>query len=280
MTPDGHLDEELSALLDGALSAPELDPVQAHLASCGSCRSELEAERSVRDLVRGLPPIEPPFGFYERLLRDGPTALKPAAERTTARPKRRIKFGVANLVATAAVWLVILGVANVHSGHGSVTPSVNDYVTAHASVLPGIGFRHAPAGEQAAKSYNVPDRLAGSYQLVGVLTDGDSPQLVYSDGSRTLSMFLRPGQLDVSALPSSAQAVSVNGAPAWDVPTDGGDVVFVQRPGMVVVIVGPAPGQAASDVANGPEPSTGSPSLSDRIEAAGKGLLETFGLRG
>jgi anti-sigma factor RsiW len=286
MTPDEHLDEELSAYLDGGLTTNELTSVQAHLDGCASCRDELEAERRVRNIVRGLPPVEPPFGFYERLLRSGlgelsaPTATVGGEP---GKPKRRFKFGLANLVATAAVWLLILALANVNSGHGTVSPSVSNYVTAHASLVPGFGRASGGVSSDAqheAQTHNVPDRLAGEYDLVGVQDEGGTPQLVYSNGDTTLSMFLRPGELDVSALPDGAEQVSVNGAPAWSVPTAEGVVVFVQRPGIVVVIVGQVPTDAASEVASGPTPRAGSPSIGDRLESAGRALLQSFGLRG
>jgi anti-sigma factor RsiW len=62
-----HLDEVLSAYLDGELSRDDRLDVDAHLQVCPECRSDLEAERDVRQLLRELPPVDPHFGFYERL---------------------------------------------------------------------------------------------------------------------------------------------------------------------------------------------------------------------
>jgi hypothetical protein len=176
--------------------------------------------------------------------------------------------------------LLVLSVANVHSAAGSVKPSVAHYVSAHASAPSRFPLAAAGANESVARSYNVPDHLAGSYQLVGEQDDDGRKQLVYSDGSQIFSMFLQAGRLDVRALPVDAQPVQMDGVPAWLVPTADGDVVFVQRARVVVVIVGMAPPAATSEVANAPAPSTGSLSMLDRVEAAGRGLLETFGLQG
>ena len=278
----------LSAYLDGELAPGELASVQAHLDDCAGCRAEFEAEREVRDIVRGLPPVDPPFGFYERLLRSGlddtGTAAAPFAT-AAGKPKRRFKFGLANLVATAAVWLLILGLANVNSGHGAVSPSVNNYVTAHASLVPGFGRDGGGVSADAAheaQSHNVPDRLAGTYELVGVQDEGGTPQLVYSNGDMTLSMFLRPGELDASDLPASAEQVLVNGAPAWSVPTAGGDVVFVQRPGIVVVIVGQVPTDATSQVATQRADAAGRDRRRSGIGSSRRGgrCSQAFGLRG
>jgi hypothetical protein len=272
--PGDHLDDAISALLDGELTADEAAAAAAHLEACGPCRADLEAEREVRDAIRALAPVDAPFGFYERVLRNGPGG--------EAQPKRRFRFGMANLVATAAAWVLILGVGSLRStGGGSVNPSVGDFVSAHASVVPGLGGGGGVKQGDESRTYNVPDQLAGRYHFVGVREDSGSPQLVYTDGTRTLSMFLRPGHLNVDALPDNTKSVLVNGSPAWDVPTPEGDVVFVQRPGVVVVLVGPAPDEVASDVASGPSPNAEGPeSVLDHVEAAGRGLLEGFGFRG
>ncbi len=275
-----HLDAVVSAYLDDELTSTERLAVEAHLADCAECRSDLDAEREVRLLLRNLPAVEPPFGFYERTLRDGP-----ASGETPVR-KRRIRFGLANIAATAAAWLLILGVANLNGGGGSVDPTTSGYVSAHASLVPGLGrasdASESPAAKAKAKAdYDVPDRLAGTYELTEVRDDGGYPQLVYSDGQRSVSMFLRAGTLNQDALPTDATMVRVNGLLAWEVPTSSGAVVFLQRPGVVVIIVGAQPDQVASDVAgtDGPHANENE-SVLDHLTNAGAGLLETFGLHG
>jgi Putative zinc-finger len=266
-----HLDDILSAYLDDELATDERDDVETHLQGCPECRSDVEAEREVRQLLRDLPPVDPPFGFYERMLRDGPEAAPAPAKR------RRFRFGLANIAATAAAWLLILGVANVHN-KGSVDPAPQGYVQA-ASVLPTFGPSSRQESQATAKSHDVPDRLAGTYELEGTREVNGTLQFVFGDGERTLSVFLVPGVLDETALPADTTPTVVNGAPAYEVPTQQGDVVFVQQPGVVVVIVGPAPGAATSDVAGSNGPHEGD-SLADRVTGAASGLLDTFGLRG
>lgn len=63
-----HLADALSAFLDGELTADEERSVAAHLAACSKCALDLEALRQARDLLRALPPVEPPPGFPESLL--------------------------------------------------------------------------------------------------------------------------------------------------------------------------------------------------------------------
>jgi hypothetical protein len=268
-----HLDDVLSAYLDDELTADERDDVERHLYECPECRSDVDAEREVRQLLRDLPPVDPPFGFYERLLRDGPEAAPAPPKR------RRFRFGLANIAATAAAWLLILGLANLHK-NGTVDPAPEGYVTAHASVLPSFGGSSHQPPQEAAKSHDVPDHLAHTYEFQGVIEENGLQQYVYSDGTNTLSMFLQPGELNEDALPADATPVVVNGVAAWWVPTDAGNVVFVQQPGVVVVLVGPALDAAASDVAGSNGPRESDESLVERITGAGEGLLDTFGLRG
>jgi anti-sigma factor RsiW len=49
-----HLNEQLSALVDGELNGTELDRVNGHLASCEQCRSEAAALRLLKRELRGL----------------------------------------------------------------------------------------------------------------------------------------------------------------------------------------------------------------------------------
>jgi anti-sigma factor RsiW len=68
MSGQGHLGDLLSAFLDGELDTPERSSASAHLDVCTYCSDELAAVAEARRLMRSLPPVEPPFGFYLRLL--------------------------------------------------------------------------------------------------------------------------------------------------------------------------------------------------------------------
>jgi anti-sigma factor RsiW len=64
----GHPTDRLSAYLDGELSAGDAAAVEEHLRTCPACRAELDALSRVRQLLRHLPPPEPPSGLVELLL--------------------------------------------------------------------------------------------------------------------------------------------------------------------------------------------------------------------
>ena len=87
----------LSAYLDGELTPDRAGRRGSAPGRLRRVPSDLEAEAEVRRLVRDLPAVDPPFGFYERILRDGPGA--------GARPrrKRRLRFGLANIAGAVAV---------------------------------------------------------------------------------------------------------------------------------------------------------------------------------
>ncbi|HEX9258709.1 MAG TPA: zf-HC2 domain-containing protein [Acidimicrobiales bacterium] len=266
--PGNHPDDLLSALVDGELTADDAAAVEAHVGSCESCRADVEAVRSVRDLVRGLAAVDAPFGFYERVLRNGPAPSR--------RPSRRSRFGVGNVAAAAAAWLVVIGVGSMGTGTAVASASVAELVSVHDRTASRPLSSPSPEARQAL---GVPSSLAGTYELVAIL-DGEQTQAVYSDGERTVSVFVVPGRLDGDAVRGARTAV-VNGLPAWDLSTAATEVVLLQRPGVVVVVVGSAwPEALVPEVAAAQPHVADDPSISDNLSRACRELLRTFGLRG
>ena len=134
----GHLDDLLSGLLDGELGPAEEAAAAAHLAACPGCTAELEAIGAVRATVRALPAVDPPFGFYERMLR-------PSAAAPWWRDRRRAV--AAALVGSAAVSVGFLGVSS--PTPQPVSPSVASLIEAHAtsaSVTGDVLSTLTPAG--------------------------------------------------------------------------------------------------------------------------------------
>jgi anti-sigma factor RsiW len=133
LAPVEHPGDSLSALLDGELSPADEAAVQAHLVACPTCRHEMEAVRVARLWVRALPPVEPPFGLYQRMLEP-------------YRPGRR-RVAMAFLGAAAAVAAVIVSVAPARQP--AVDPSVATLIEAHATSASTEGdplTNLAPAG--------------------------------------------------------------------------------------------------------------------------------------
>jgi anti-sigma factor RsiW len=137
-----HLGEALSAMLDGELPRPAEEAARAHLAGCPACGEELLAVGQARTWVRSLPPVDPPFGFYGRMLLDRPQAVLAA----TPRANLRRRAGLAALGAAAAA-VTVLGVGS--PSPRPVNPAVPRLVEAHAtsaSVGADLLSKLAPAG--------------------------------------------------------------------------------------------------------------------------------------
>jgi len=111
-----HPGDLLSALLDGELTPAEEAGVRAHTSACEQCQRELRLIGEGRTLVRDLPAVDPPFGFYERMLR----------------PRHRwARVGVAALVAGAAASVGLMAVATPREA--PVSPHVAQLVDAHTA---------------------------------------------------------------------------------------------------------------------------------------------------
>ena len=138
-----HLGDVLSALLDGELPLPQEEAARAHLAACPRCAEELAAVQQARTWLRGLPPVDAPFGFYERILLAHPARVAAFAP---VRPSLRPGAGMAALGAAAPA-VAVLGVGS--PSPRPVSPAVPRLVEAHAtsaSVGADLLSKLAPVG--------------------------------------------------------------------------------------------------------------------------------------
>jgi anti-sigma factor RsiW len=110
----GHLGDVLSALLDGELADAALVAAETHLEGCAECTHELRLASEARELIRGLPPVEPPATFYPALLAG-----------------RRRRLAVAALASAAVAGLTFVGLRAPQES--PVTPPVNQLVLDHAA---------------------------------------------------------------------------------------------------------------------------------------------------
>jgi len=118
--PKTHLDEELSAFLDGELSTQEMPVVSTHLESCGECRMVLADLDRSRIAIRALPGVE------------SPVFLDVHRETTTA-ARRRIPAIVALATGVAAV-VIAFTVGPFATGGEQPTISIADLNARHAAV--------------------------------------------------------------------------------------------------------------------------------------------------
>ncbi len=68
----GHLEESLSAFLDGELDEAAQRAAYHHLAVCLLCQGQLDSVQRVRTALRGAPPVEPPGGFIDAVVEHRP----------------------------------------------------------------------------------------------------------------------------------------------------------------------------------------------------------------
>jgi predicted anti-sigma-YlaC factor YlaD len=116
MSTHPHAGDLLSALLDGELTPDEERSVRAHLDQCAECRAELQLISGARTLVRDLPAVDPPFGYFER---------------TVHQRSRFARAGVAALVGAAAASVAVMATVAPREPH--VSPHVARLVDAHTA---------------------------------------------------------------------------------------------------------------------------------------------------
>jgi hypothetical protein len=80
--------ELLSDYINGDLTQAVRSLVEIHLESCGSCRKELAKLERMRSILRSFQPVEPPYGFTQRVL----ASYRARREREVS-PLRRFLLG-------------------------------------------------------------------------------------------------------------------------------------------------------------------------------------------
>lgn len=118
---DRHEDERLSAFLDDELSDGDALEVTRHLSTCDRCVGELEDLRAARELVRGLPNLDPPALLFSDAVA--------AASLERFRWSRTVRAASYALVGTAV--LIAATFAAGGDDRGTVVPPVELFVVDH-----------------------------------------------------------------------------------------------------------------------------------------------------
>ena len=229
----------LSAYLDGELTPAEATEVRELLERSPEHRAELDRVEQARTWLRALPPVEPPEGFIEQAIA--------VANRPVAEPKKR-KWGMLNLVATAAVWVAVLGFVNM-SRSNDVSPDAANLAQTHTEASAGFGGLLGSLGagrpeQQAApqaelgEPYWAPLTLPGDLGLRQVQISDNLVGLVYCNDADLVMLYEEPGVLDPNAI-SGARPISAAGTEGWLLQTDTSRVVIVQRDDIVYAVAGP-----------------------------------------
>ncbi len=280
--PPDDLGELLSALLDGELTPDEETRVERFIADSPAVQEELAAVAAVRSLVRDLPAVDPPFGFYERMLR-------PAG---SARGRRHTGIKVISAVAVAAAaFVLVIGVTPVAD---SVVPPVAAFADRHVQMDPttaasGAGpqtadpasgdFTPVPADE--LDDMGAPAELAGQFHRVSGYQSGGTRtvHLVYSDGHVMVSVYEQAGLVSWDRL-SGGTMVDLDGEPAWTSERDQEAVMVVERGPVVYTVIAQKSSASQDEMTAlaGALPTAEDPSLVDRAGNGCRSVATQFSL--
>lgn len=150
-----HLDEQLSAYLDGELAGEELRAAEQHLTECAACRAVLDDLKTLARRAQALDDRPPEHdlwaGIAARIAEQPDVDVIPLAPR-----RRRFTFSVPQLAAAAvALMAVTAGTVAVLMPRSGTSP-------ASASRLPIADSRVVFASDQGAATY---DAAIGELEL-------------------------------------------------------------------------------------------------------------------
>jgi negative regulator of sigma E activity len=137
------------------------------------------------------------------------------------------------------------------------------------AVPKAVGTRSLPVAERE------PSQLAAGYRRLGVYSQGDVVQMVYSDGLYDLSLFQQDGGLDPGDLPSPRQTVHLAGHAAWTYSWPGGEGITWTAGHTVYTLMGDVPPDELRTVA-GSVSVHRSTSVAHRLRQACRVLVESF----
>ena len=151
-----HLGDLAAALADNELCHDQRDRALSHIAGCGDCRSEVDAQRRLKALLANQSDPEVSPVLTARLIAvavfaSGPThpdVVRPRRRERIAPPAKPRSFrGRAATYSALGVALVAGVVAAGGEADGrKVRPPVSAYVEEHSATTDQLGPLHDPAG--------------------------------------------------------------------------------------------------------------------------------------
>jgi hypothetical protein len=198
-----HPRAELSAYLDGELIPLRIEAMQAHLASCQSCRTELEALRELKTGLATLPEIAAPRSFAltpemaARPLREKERPAVPVRARGLSNGMRLAGAGMT--FALVLVLVLDFTGSGTKGGGAPSTANVQEFAAAQNSDSSASANSNVTAPTPAPTHNDLSNGSAPAPFPAGTaLPGGPSPAVVPTDGSPSIDKSL-PGTTDGSA---------------------------------------------------------------------------------
>ncbi len=217
--------EQLSAYLDGEVTAEERVLIEAHLQTCEVCRADVESLRWTVGLVRTLPSVEVPHPFYVREADLAPKP-QPAPERL---PWARLAGLFRVLSYASAVSFVLLLIVTVWSLVPGFTRSAALPEGAETRVfqqeVPAAPGQKVAAEPLAAEESRAPLARETAVEGEEVRPAAVAPEKAPEDegaeqgGRPQPQPTVAPSQPDVEAQATATVETAVKGAPSPAEPT-------------------------------------------------------------
>lgn len=172
---DPRVGELLSGLIDEAVTSEERLAAEAWLERSALARAEYRSLAQVKEAIGGLGAVEPPFGFYERMLRQGTPRAQVASApgRGTGRGRSGWRSAgpmVFSLVASAAAFVFIAGGVNADR---TLEPPIEEVTTGAAD---GVLSLRSGSGPMRALRQEA-DAIDWSSLPEGVRLDDDEAEI-------------------------------------------------------------------------------------------------------
>jgi len=219
-----------------------------------------EDDDEMRRLLRGLPEVSPPDGWFDDLIR--------------SRRRRARAIALAGLAAAGMVGAMV--VAQATGIYGDVEPAMDDLAERHAEVMtvPAQSLRGEMPADEVPAPYQAPEQVGEMQRGMAVWHTDDVVQLVYASDGHYVSVFEQAGDLDLDAVTVDLTSAGVAGVDAWW--SDDGALV-VRRSDVVYVVVGDLdPDDVRAVVVDLPDARP--MGMSRRIGDAMDDLVNAFGL--
>jgi hypothetical protein len=217
-------------------------------------------DEHVRRLLRDLPDVAPPDGFFDDLIRQ--------------RRRRARTVAVVGLAAAGVAGAIV--VAQATGITGEVDPAMDDFAARHDQVL-AIEATSVRADEPDLPApYRVPEELGPMARGMAMRHPDDVVQAVYGSDGHYVSLFEQAGDLEDDAMADDLERLDLDvpGVTAWRAADDS---IIVRRTDVVYVLVGEIdPDELDEVVADLPEPRP--MGITSRIGDAMDDLVDAFGL--